>query len=1024
MYCHPLRNQKLISVLKVLFATAFALIVMTALSYQPVLAQEPSDPPQLSSSAIEQIKAFTAEKQGRTSAQQKMDSRLLFALYKLKKDDKLNAFPDLRIVSPDPDGKILVDIETTTEDGIKPIVETLEKVGADLGYVSFRYRTIRARVPLAETENLAGLGQLKHISLARQAITSKDNTSEGDITHRAAEARNTFGVTGAGVKICVLSDGVDTLAARQASGDLPAVDVLPGQAGAGDEGTAMLEIVHDLAPGAELGFATAFNSFASFAQNIEDLRTDGCDIIVDDIIYFIESPFQDNDIAEAVNTVTADGALFFSSAGNEGNLNDGTSGTWEGDFNANGTIPALGPFLVHDFGDGGQSNLVTDASVAVTLHWTDPFGASGNDYDLLIMDNALATILDLSANFQDGDDDPVEITGPAAVDQRIVIVQFLGANRMIHVGNFRGELALATDGCTHGHNSAVEAFGTAAVNVAAALPGPFTGGGANPVEPFSCDGPRRIFFDNGGSLLPGAPPGNFSENGGVVRQKPDIAAADGVMTAAPGFNPFFGTSAAAPHAAAIAGLVKQTFPAETPAGIRSILTSSALDIEAAGVDRDSGAGIVMAYEAIQSNTAILGQGTVTKTQTFGDGDNFIEVNESWNLDIDLNNFGGVGATAINATLSTTTPGVTVISATSTYPNLSTGGSAPNNTPFAFTVGSGATCGVLIDFTLTVAFSGGLSSPVNFAFSLPTGQPGTPALTSFTGPPVPIPDFGGGSAVASLAVSGFSANIADLNFSFDGTICTTTSGSTTVGLEHSAVRDLEIELQSPTGITATIINRTDLFGNNFCQTVLDDESAGPSIQSVVSGDAPFTGSFTPNSPLSAFDGQPPNGTWNLEITDQQGADVGNIRAFSLEIAPAVCDAVAADLSITKAASPDPVIPGKPLSYTLSITNAGPDTASTITATDNLPAGVTYGSASGSGWSCGQSGGTVTCTRPNLPVGPAPDITIDVTAPPTEGDITNMASVSSTALDSVPANGSSSIVTKVEFVRLYLPMIVKE
>src|SRR6185503_12185078 len=79
-------------------------------------------------------------------------------------------------------------------------------------------------------------------------------SSQGDAKHRADSARAIFGVGGAGVKIGVLSDGVTNLAASQALGDLGAVTVLPGQAGSGDEGTAMLEIIHDLAPGAQLYF--------------------------------------------------------------------------------------------------------------------------------------------------------------------------------------------------------------------------------------------------------------------------------------------------------------------------------------------------------------------------------------------------------------------------------------------------------------------------------------------------------------------------------------------------------------------------------------------------------------------------------------------------------------------------------------------------------------------------------------------------------------------------------------------------
>ena len=97
-----------------------------------------------------------------------------------------------------------------------------------------------------------------------------------------------------GVKIGVLADGVDHLATSQAAGELGPVTVLPGQAGTGDEGTALLEILHDLVPGAELYFATGFSGAQSFAQNIRDLRTTaGCDIILDSVAYLSESPFHD-----------------------------------------------------------------------------------------------------------------------------------------------------------------------------------------------------------------------------------------------------------------------------------------------------------------------------------------------------------------------------------------------------------------------------------------------------------------------------------------------------------------------------------------------------------------------------------------------------------------------------------------------------------------------------------------------------------------------------------------------------------
>ena len=594
--------------------------------------------------------------------------------------------------------------------------------------------------------------------------------------------------------------------------------------------------------------------------------------------------------------MTAAGALYFSAAGNEGNLNDGTSGTWEGDFNPNGTPAVLaGGGLAHNFGDGGQSDQATQAGVVVTLNWSDPLGASGNDYDLYILDSGLTTIFDASTDTQDGDDDPSEITGPAFSNERIVVLQFSGVNRFIRVETVRGELSQSTMGGTFGHSTAANAFGVAAVDASTALPGPFIGGAPNPVEVFSCDGPRHFFYNADSTAIT---PGNVLATGGLIRQKPDIAAADGVSCAAPTFNPFFGTSAAAPHAAAIAGLLLSATPAPTPAQVRTALTSSALDIEAAGVDRDSGAGIVMAFQALQAigatPVANPNLGTITPTQVVGDSDGAIEPCESFSLSIQLTNVGGAAATGVSATLASSTPGVTVTSAASAYPDIPPAGSAVNATPFTFNVATSVPCGSQLNFTLTVNFSGG-ASPKILTFTLPTGAPIAPATFSFTGPPVPISDSPGSDvpgppAVVPLVVSGVVGRITDLNFRIDGSSCSTTAGSTTVGVDHTFANDLEFKLKSPLGTEITVINRTDLSGNNFCQTLLDDESVGGSIQGVVSANAPFTGSFTPASPLAAFDGEDPNGTWTLTVTDFFTGDIGNVRAFSLIISGATCNAV--------------------------------------------------------------------------------------------------------------------------------------
>src|SRR5206468_1778397 len=141
--------------------------------------------------------------------------------------------------------------------------------------------------------------------------------------------------------------------------------------------------------------------------------------------------------------------------------------------------------------------------------------------------------------------------------QRVVVVLFAGNPRFLHIDTGRGQLQVNTDGFARGHSMATNSMAVAAVDVATSFPNAFVGGAQNNVEDFSSDGPRRIFFQADGTPIT---PGNFLATGGAVRQYPALAASDGVTTTVPFFAPFFGTSAAAPHAAAVAALIKSYNP--------------------------------------------------------------------------------------------------------------------------------------------------------------------------------------------------------------------------------------------------------------------------------------------------------------------------------------------------------------------------------------------------------------------------------------------------------------------------------
>ncbi|HEY4840169.1 MAG TPA: S8 family serine peptidase, partial [Candidatus Acidoferrales bacterium] len=579
-------------------------------------------------------------------------------------------------------------------------------------------------------------------------------TTEGDATHLAARARGVFGINGSGLKIGVLSDSAnDTGAATaaQATGDLPptcpgpggpCLTILqdsPGQDGT-DEGTAMMEIVYDMAPGASLYFATANISESGFAANILALQAAGCNIIVDDVAYFDEPVFQDGMVAQAVNTVTAAGALYFSSAGNEGNVDAGTAGYFEGDFNDTGSqsFPdGAKTGTLHNFGTGFAGDPITSPGEGYVLQWADPFGASGNDYDLFYL-NSSGIIVASSTNIQNGTQNPFEFINPPVNanpgDQLVVFKTTAAARLLFALKTFRGTLSVATAGETWGHSAAVAAFSVAAAPAAAAFttgypagpfPNPFTA--SNLLEPFTSDGPRRIIFNADGSAIT---PGNFSSTGGTVRSKPDITAADGVSTTLPsdsGLNPFYGTSAAAPHAASIAALIMSAKPALTPAQIRTTLTSTALDIMAPGYDRDSGNGIVMAYPALNSlgltpgaNPEIL---SVVANENPGNGNGIIDPGEGALLSIQLKNpFGVVNATGITGVLTTNTPGVTVTQpAVSAFPDIAAGsGTGGNLSPFTFTVASNVPCALNIQFTLTLTYTGGPTPTKALNFSVQTG----------------------------------------------------------------------------------------------------------------------------------------------------------------------------------------------------------------------------------------------------------------------------------------------------------------
>jgi subtilisin-like proprotein convertase family protein len=900
---------------------------------------------------IAQIDALATAKQARTPDERKVDSRLLAELAQRRGQALAAGVPRVRTgVVTDKAGRTPLSVRGDA----KQVTAAVRAAGGTvLGVFAAQQaaeQVVRADVPLTAVQGLAASSAVTAVRVADQPLTARQGgrvpplskerradvvrqrvaqalarakadgrplvttdagvvaavgakTSEGDRAHAADTAREKFRVTGTAIKVGVLSDGVDSLAASIASGDAPPdTEVLPGEAGSGDEGTAMIEIVHDVAPKAKIAFATAFTSAESFAANIRELREAGCDIIVDDVVYFAESPFQDGPIAQAVIDVTNSGALYFSSAGNEGNVDDRTAGNWEGDFSSSGQTLGKYAGFAHDVDPGPGVQAVDpvsedSAGAPAILQWADPLGAAGDDYDLYAID-ATGNVTAFSNDVQDGDDQAFEGFVIPAGTLGLVVTKFRGEDRYLQLTAFRGRFTdrsgltgFVTPGVTRGHSAVPAAFSVAAVpaadpftrEIAPGVPnpsGPYPGSytSAQRSETFTSDGPRRVFFRPDGTPIT---PGNFTSTGGEVRLKPDLAAADGVSTTVPGFERFFGTSASAPHAAAIAALVLSGNPGITPAEVRRALTGTAIDIEQPGWDRDTGHGIVMADRALRYTGAtpqplvVPGRPAVTATD---DGDTYLEPGETGTLSVPVTNEGDGSAQSVSVQLTTTSAGVTIRPTVRRYGRVAPDATATQT--FQVTVPAGWEPGVPLDLRLRVSFVGA-RSPQERTVSLPIGQPSPVADFAYAGPPVAVPDADPAGAGVPIAVSGV-GRVSGVTFSIDGTECTTADAATTVGLDHTYVSDLVGTLRAPDGTEVTLFSRTDTNGNNFCQTVFDD-AAERSIASATSADAPFTGAWRPVSPLSVFQGRPGNGTWTFTVQDTAGSDTGSIRAVSLHVA---------------------------------------------------------------------------------------------------------------------------------------------
>jgi hypothetical protein len=455
----------------------------------------------------------------------------------------------------------------------------------------------------------AGTSQLVLSSLtAHDAIvlgspTTTANTTladdNSDIAMGANLARAMFGVDGTGISIGILSDSFNVTggeAADIAAGNLPGANDLhilaEGPAGATDEGRAMAELVHQIAPGAQIYFYTGDNSETDFAAGIQALASAGCQVIVDDLAYFDEPFFQDGGaVQKAVETVVGDGIDYFTSAGNV--ANDFYEHSW---ISLSTTLPGVsGAVTAFDFGTAAGSatspfetiSIAAGGKCNLDLQWDQPFktigGSAGTvnslsiymfvDGSLLFSATTDATTVQIAV---------VDSVGPAPGFFKIIDQNDEGTWGAAFIDPNAG----IGSGTVFGHALVPGANTVGAVNYADT---PAFGASTPVLESFSSVGAGQFLFDANGNRL--ANP--------VATNKVDFTAPDGSATSV--FDPFLGTSAAAPDAAAVAALMLQLNPHLTPAQVTSDLEAGALPM-GDGPTAD-GAGFIQAVPALQAASA-------------------------------------------------------------------------------------------------------------------------------------------------------------------------------------------------------------------------------------------------------------------------------------------------------------------------------------------------------------------------------------------------------------------------------------
>ncbi|PSP11889.1 MAG: hypothetical protein BRC49_06840 [Cyanobacteria bacterium SW_10_48_33] len=467
-------------------------------------------------------------------------------------------------------------------------------------------------------------------------------TSIGDSEVRSDLARELFHVDGTDIKIGIISTSFNALSGLESdvnSGDLPGKenplgettpvtnlkDIPSSSPFANDEGRAIAQIIHDIAPGAELSFRTVFNNEGkklsevneeSFAKAVSALREEEVNIIINDSIF--PAPFfQDGVAAKAVQNATNNGIAFISATGNNDNASYASNFRSGESFSVGEAV-----FEAHDFDPGKGIDIFQDIAikengtlVRPVLSWDEPIGNVESNYEMFLLNSpelpneenivSVSNIPSRSAL-----DDPLRSLSyePEKGEELYLLLARTGTDSQQSNKIKWISLASGLDRSTTYEYIDQDSLNRTVFGQANA-PTSITVGASdvdNPqeVRTYTSRGSSPILFDSEGTRL--ASP--------ALRNKPEIFAPDGVETtfsSGTPFNPFVGTSASAPHVAGVVALMLERAGGNlSPERVSSVLQATSLPTTQNGgfvqANRAITESFLSAYTGSEANDVLLG----------------------------------------------------------------------------------------------------------------------------------------------------------------------------------------------------------------------------------------------------------------------------------------------------------------------------------------------------------------------------------------------------------------------------------